>query len=152
MNDADFLAYVGDRLMDLPVVQAVALGGSRAQGTHDPDSDWDLAIYYRGRFEPDSLRALGWSGEVSEIGDWGGGVFTPLMFHLAGIPSYLVVGELAINQVLRGQLPRPKYPEALRNEAPAVWWNIASMLDVRKICSDAASGASSRAVTLRESG
>ncbi|GAA2769334.1 hypothetical protein GCM10020219_039080 [Nonomuraea dietziae] len=31
------------------------------------------------------------------------------MFHLAGIPSYLVVAELAVNQVLRGDLPRPEY-------------------------------------------
>lgn len=49
----------------------------------------------------------------------------PLMFHLAGIPSYLVVGELAINEVLCGELPRPEYPEALRRNAPGVWWGIA---------------------------
>lgn len=75
MNDAAFLDYVADRLIGLQGVLAVALGGSRAQGTHGPDSDWDLAIYYRNRFEPDSLRALGWSGEVSEIGGWGGVLF-----------------------------------------------------------------------------
>jgi hypothetical protein len=45
----------------------------------------------------------------------------PLMFHLAGIPSYLVVGELAINQVLKGTLPAPAYPEPLRRSAPDVW-------------------------------
>jgi predicted nucleotidyltransferase len=44
-----------------------------------------------------------------------------LMFHLAGIPSYLVVGELANNRVLRGVLPRPEYPAALREAAPRVW-------------------------------
>jgi hypothetical protein len=27
-----------------------------------PDSDWDFAVYYRGTFSPDSLRALGWPG------------------------------------------------------------------------------------------
>jgi hypothetical protein len=43
------------------------------------------------------------------------------MFHLAGIPSYLVVAELAIHQVLRGRLPRPDYPEALRQSAPSFW-------------------------------
>ena len=51
----------------------------------------------------------------------------PLMFHLAGIPSYLVVGELAINEVLRGDLPKPDYPEALRKKAPEVWWNDAKL-------------------------
>ncbi|GEM30875.1 hypothetical protein NN3_18820 [Nocardia neocaledoniensis NBRC 108232] len=38
----------------------------------------------------------------------------PLMFHLAGIPSYLLLAELSVNRVLRGRLPRPEYPHALR--------------------------------------
>jgi len=158
MNDMDFLDHVAGTLAGLPAVEAVTLGGSRAQGTHGPDSDWDFAVYYRGAFDPDALRAVGWPGEVSEIGGWGGGVFNggawltidgrhadvhyrdldvvehelaeaergrfhwePLMFHLAGIPSYLVVAELAVNRVLRGSLPRPAYPEALRKAAPPVW-------------------------------
>ena len=45
----------------------------------------------------------------------------PLMFHLAGIPSYLVLAELAGSQTLHGQLPRPAYPAALRRSAPAIW-------------------------------
>ncbi|WP_225822543.1 nucleotidyltransferase domain-containing protein [Streptomyces naphthomycinicus] len=158
-SDADFLAATADRLAALPAVRAVALGGSRAEGTHRPDSDWDLAVYYRGPFDPDDLRAVGWPGEVSGIGGWGGGVFNggawltidgrrvdvhyrdldvvehelaearqgrfrvePLLFHLAGIPSYLVVAELALNQVLRGGLPRPAgYPPALRRTAADRW-------------------------------
>ncbi|GHH02890.1 nucleotidyltransferase domain-containing protein [Streptomyces lanatus] len=158
-EDPAFLNHTADRLAELPTIQAVALGGSRAQGTHRPDSDWDLAVYYRGSFDPADLRALGWAGEVSEVGGWGGGVFNggawltiegrrvdvhyrdldvverelaeaeegrfrvePLLFHLAGIPSYLVVAELAINQVLRGSLPRPdRYPEKLRRTASERW-------------------------------
>ncbi|MBB4920167.1 nucleotidyltransferase domain-containing protein [Streptosporangium saharense] len=164
MTDDMFLDSVADRLAGLPAVQAVTLGGSRAQGTHAADSDWDLAIYYRGGFDPADLRAVGWPGEVSEIGGWGGGVFNggawftidgrrvdvhyrdldvveheiaearqgrfrwePLMFHLAGIPSYLVVAELATNRVLRGSLPRPEYPRALREAAPPVWRGRATM-------------------------
>ncbi|XVQ06483.1 nucleotidyltransferase domain-containing protein [Spirillospora sp. CA-255316] len=164
MTDETFLDHVADRLAALPGVRAVTLGGSRAQGTHSPDSDWDLAVYYRDGFDPAGLRALGWDGEVSDIGGWGGGVFNgggwftidgrhvdvhyrdldvvehelaearegrfhwePLMFHLAGIPSYLVVGELAINRVLRGGLPRPEYPDALREAAPPVWRGRAAM-------------------------
>jgi predicted nucleotidyltransferase len=160
-----FADGVADRLAGLPGVLAVSLGGSRAQGTHRPDSDWDLAIYYRGTFDPASLRDVGWPGEVSELGGWGGGVFNggawlridghrvdvhyrdldvvehelaearsgrfrvePLLFHLAGIPSYLVVGELAINRVLRGELPRPEYPDALRAQAPRVWWRTAEQV------------------------
>ncbi|MGA4843882.1 nucleotidyltransferase domain-containing protein [Streptomyces sp. G45] len=157
-DDAAFLDRVADRLAALPTVRAVTLGGSRAQGTATSDSDWDMAVYYRGAFDPADLRAIGWAGEVSELGAWGGGVFNggawltidgrhvdihyrdldvvehelaearqgrfrwePLMFHLAGIPSYLLVAELALNQVLRGSLPRPAYPRALRGTAPAEW-------------------------------
>jgi predicted nucleotidyltransferase len=68
MEDGGWLDRVADRLAGLPHVRAVTLGGSRAQGTHRPDSDWDLAIYYRGAFEPEALRRLGWPGDVSEIG------------------------------------------------------------------------------------
>lgn len=51
----------------------------------------------------------------------------PLMFHLAGIPSYLVVAELGINRVLCGDLPHPGYPQALRQTAPVVWMERARM-------------------------
>lgn len=163
-DDSSFLRDTADRLAALPGVRAVALGGSRAQGTHRPDSDWDLAVYYRDRLDPADLRAVGWEGEVSGIGGWGGGVFNggawlridgrrvdvhyrdlgvvehewaeaergrfrvePLLFHLAGIPSYLVVAELAVNQVLRGELPRPSaYPPALRRSAPEYWYGLAT--------------------------
>ncbi len=163
-SDRTFLDTTADRLAALPAVEAVTLGGSRAQGTERPDSDWDLAVYYRGDFDPADLRAVGWEGEVSEIGAWGGGVFNggawltiegrrvdvhyrdldvvdhewaqaeegrfrvePLMFHLAGIPTYLLVAELAINQVLRGELPRPAaYPRALRASAPEHWHGMAA--------------------------
>jgi predicted nucleotidyltransferase len=160
MDDDAFLDHVADRLGELPGVEAVTLGGSRAEGRHRPDSDWDFAIYYRSHFDPQTLRDIGWPGEVSDVGGWGGGVFNggawleidgrrsdvhyrdldtidreiaaaqegrfriePLMFHLAGIPSYLVLAELAVKQVLRGQLPTPDYPAALRERAPQVWWD-----------------------------
>jgi len=165
VDDAAFLRYVAARLADLPDVRAVTLGGSRAHGTHRPDSDWDFAIYYRGYFDPQALRDEGWPGEVFEIGGWSGGVFNggawlridgrrvdvhyrdldvldrelaesrqgrfriePLMFHLAGIPSYLIVAELALSRVLSGNLPAPTYPSELRKRAPGVWWSRAELL------------------------
>jgi len=158
VNDEGFLIYVGDRLAELPGVEAVTLGGSRAEGTHRPDSDWDFSLYYRGHFDPRALRDVGWPGEVSEVGGWSSGVFNggawleidgrrsdvhyrdldvidreiaaaqegrfsiePLLFHLAGIPSYLVLAELSVKRVLRGQLPTPEYPAALRRRAREVW-------------------------------
>ncbi|WRZ93535.1 nucleotidyltransferase domain-containing protein [Streptomyces sp. NBC_01007] len=163
-DEEKFLVHIADRLAALPAVRAVALGGSRAQGTHGPGSDWDLAVYYRGDFDPGDLREIGWQGEVSEIGGWGGGVFNggawltiderrvdvhyrdldvvehevaqaksgrfrvePLLFHLAGIPTYLIVAELAVNRVLRGDdLPRIRvYPPLLRASASARWYGTA---------------------------
>jgi predicted nucleotidyltransferase len=52
VDDDAFLRHVADRLDELPAVKAVTLGGSRAAGTHRPDSDWDFAVYYRGHFDP----------------------------------------------------------------------------------------------------
>jgi hypothetical protein len=52
----------------------VVLGGSRADGTHRPDSDWDLGLYYRAseaRFDPAAVGALGHPGSVSRLGEWG---------------------------------------------------------------------------------
>ena len=51
----------------------------------------------------------------------------PLMFHLAGIPSYLVLAELSVKRVLHGQLPTPAYPAALRQRAREVWWGRADL-------------------------
>lgn len=165
MDDTAFLEEVAERLFSLGGAEAVALGGSRAQGTARADSDWDLAVYYRGAFSPQELRDIGWEGHVSELGEWGGGVFNggawltiagrrvdvhyrdldvvereiadaedgrfriePLMFHLAGIPTYLLAAELAVNRTLRGELPRPSYPAPLRRSAPAQWWDRADAL------------------------
>jgi hypothetical protein len=43
------------------------------------------------------------------------------MFHLAGIPSYIVLAELAMHRVLSGELPRPDYPAVLRERASQAW-------------------------------
>jgi predicted nucleotidyltransferase len=158
MDDGDFLTWVSDELAMLPDVVAVALGGSRARGTHHEDSDWDFAVYYRDGFNSSQLRAKGWPGEVSDIGGWGGGVMNGgawltidgrrvdvhyrdlnevehwcreanhgrfdkqlLLFYVAGIPTYVVMAELALNVTLRGMLPRPVYPEALARDAQRRW-------------------------------
>lgn len=161
--DDNFLDHVADALKSLPGVEGVALGGSRAQGTHHPDSDWDIAVYYRERFDPEAIRQLDWPGQLSELGGWGpifngGGKLTvddhlidihyrdlglvdqihdaacrgeftiePLLFHQAGLPSYILLAELGINTTLRGRLPRWEYPDALRESAPAIWWDHADL-------------------------
>ncbi|MFF1417729.1 nucleotidyltransferase domain-containing protein [Streptomyces sp. NPDC058280] len=64
------------RLTGVRGVRAVALGGSRARGTHRPDSDWDLGVYYRGEVDVPALTALaaevtGAPVEVAGPGGWG---------------------------------------------------------------------------------
>jgi len=51
----------------------------------------------------------------------------PLLFYLAGIPTYVVVAELSLGQVLSGSLPRPGYPDALRSTASRIWQDRAAM-------------------------
>ncbi|HEU4328446.1 MAG TPA: nucleotidyltransferase domain-containing protein [Roseiflexaceae bacterium] len=55
-------------LASLPGATAVVLGGSRAQGTGDAASDWDLGLYYRGALD---LAALEARGTVHPPGAWG---------------------------------------------------------------------------------
>lgn len=162
-REVDVVGRVADALQTLPGVEAVALGGSRAQGTSHPDSDWDVAVYYRGGFDPEAIRQLGWPGQLSGLGGWGpifngGGKLTvdgvlvdihyrdlglidrvhdaacrgeftiePLLFHQAGLPSYILLAELGIGTTLRGELPQWDYPEALRESAARIWWEHAEM-------------------------
>ena len=41
--------------------------------------------------------------------------------YVAGIATYVLAGELALGRVLAGDLPRPAFPEKLRQTAPTVW-------------------------------
>lgn len=72
----DRLVEIADRLADVDGVVGVCLGGSRARGTHSPDSDYDLGLYYEAPLDTAALRALAaevTAGpvEVSEPGGWG---------------------------------------------------------------------------------
>lgn len=67
---------IARRLAEVDGIVAVALGGSRARGTHRPDSDVDLGLYYRGELDVEALRELarqvtGEPTEVTEPGGWG---------------------------------------------------------------------------------
>jgi hypothetical protein len=43
---------------------------------------------------------------------------------VAGVPTYTMPGELAINKVLAGELPEPAFPEGLRESAPPRWLHL----------------------------
>jgi hypothetical protein len=57
-----------DELMTMSGAVAVALGGSRALGSGDDRSDWDLGVYYRGAIDLSKLAAR---GLVFPPGSWG---------------------------------------------------------------------------------
>ncbi|MEU4684889.1 nucleotidyltransferase domain-containing protein [Streptomyces xinghaiensis] len=70
------LTEIADRLTDIGGVVGVCLGGSRARGTHRPDSDFDLGLYYRPPLDTAALRLLaaeltGEPVDVTEPGGWG---------------------------------------------------------------------------------
>lgn len=70
------LGHLADRLVEVPGICAVLLGGSRARGDHLPDSDVDLGLYYRPPLDVAALRKLardvaGPSADVTAPGSWG---------------------------------------------------------------------------------
>ncbi len=62
------VAELVDVLAAMPGTVAVVLGGSRALGSADAASDWDLGVYYRGAID---LTALAARGVVHPPGSWG---------------------------------------------------------------------------------
>lgn len=136
-------------------VEAVALGGSRATGTADAASDWDIGLYYRG--QPD-FSVLGRHGELHPPGSWGrimnGGAWLSLdglkvdvllrdldavehwserardgryevdalLGYVAGVLTYSLTAELALNRLVTGELPRVAgFPPALARSGAARW-------------------------------
>lgn len=80
MPERDFLSGIVDGLSRVAGVEAVVLGGSRSQGTHTADSDFDIGIYYASADALDipALDRLAarlddrrQSGLVTAIGGWG---------------------------------------------------------------------------------
>jgi hypothetical protein len=46
--------------------------------------------------------------------------------YVAGIATYVLAGELALGEVLVGDLPRPSFPDPLRENAPPRWYRLAA--------------------------
>jgi hypothetical protein len=70
------LTGLADRLVGVPGVVGVVLGGSRARGAHTADSDTDLGLYYRGPVDVEALNVLarevgGPAARVTAPGEWG---------------------------------------------------------------------------------
>lgn len=69
--------------------RAIVLGGSRAEGNDDAESDWDLGVYYRGELD---LRPLARWGEFHPPGSWG---------RIMNGGAWLTVGGLKVDVLLR---------------------------------------------------
>lgn len=74
--DGRLLQAMADDLLTVPGVRAVVLGGSRARGSHRPDSDVDLGLYYGKDLDLEALhlRAQVWHEGPARIagpGAWG---------------------------------------------------------------------------------
>lgn len=151
----DAVAELCAVLAQIKGVEAVAIGGSRATGTADAGSDWDLGVYYRGNVDLTPLESY---GQVHQPGSWGrimnGGAWLSLggekvdvllrdidtalywtaearsghyevdalLGYLAGVPTYTLMAELALNQAVHGRLPViGAYPAKLSQTGERRW-------------------------------
>jgi hypothetical protein len=76
MLDHEQLRALAERLMTVPGVVGVTLGGSRARGTHTAESDIDLGLYYRPPLDLQQLGEIardtaGPDARVTSPGEWG---------------------------------------------------------------------------------
>lgn len=99
MLDDDRLRSMADELIRVPGVRAVALGGSRARGTHRPDSDIDLGLYVDAEVDSACIAhvASGWTGEsveVAERGGWGPWVDGGAWLIVDGVPVDLILRDV----------------------------------------------------------
>lgn len=76
MISGERIAEIAARLVALPSVVGVVVGGSRARGDHLPTSDVDLGVYYEGTIDTAGLADLAQSLTGSPVpvagpGEWG---------------------------------------------------------------------------------
>lgn len=91
MLPSDQLDHLAAQLITVPGIRAVVLGGSRARGTHRPDSDVDLGLYYEGELDLGALTDLARSipgnerVEIAGPGGWGPWVNGGAWLHVDGV-------------------------------------------------------------------
>nr|WP_294692011.1 nucleotidyltransferase domain-containing protein [uncultured Friedmanniella sp.] len=98
------LQRVAGRLVEVPGVTAVMLGGSRARGAEQPDSDVDLGLYYRQPLDVQELQLLAEtlaearSGDerptVTQPGEWGPWVDGGGWLTIGGMPVDWIYRDL----------------------------------------------------------
>jgi predicted nucleotidyltransferase len=106
-----WIQELANQIAQVPGVEAVVLGGSRATGTHMPNSDVDLGIYYRsGRpLDVAALAALAQAIDdqrrpdlVTPIGGWGPWINGGGWLTVGGVPVDFIYRDMdRVVQVIR---------------------------------------------------
>lgn len=113
-----FIHHVVGRLQAIEGIVAIALGGSRARGTHTPQSDVDLGLYYQPENPPDLLALNHLAAELDDnhrtnlitpIGGWGKWINGGGWLKVDGTSVDFLYKDIAqVNQVIdechRGQI------------------------------------------------
>ncbi|MFE7108998.1 nucleotidyltransferase domain-containing protein [Streptomyces sp. NPDC057575] len=116
------------RLTALPGIRAVALGGSRARGTHRPDSDWDLGLYYRGTPDVAALTALasevqGSPAEVAGPGGWGPWVDGGAWLRVDGVPVDWILRDLDRVEAVWADCREGRFEVGVQPGHPLGFWS-----------------------------
>ena len=122
------VAEMAARLTQVPGVRAVLLGGSRARGTHRPDSDWDLGVYYRGTPDTAALSALaaafqGSPVEVTGPGGWGPWVNAGGWLRVDGVQVDWILRDLDRVEAVWADCREGRYEVGVQPGHPLGFWS-----------------------------
>ncbi|WP_123463970.1 nucleotidyltransferase domain-containing protein [Streptomyces sp. NBC_01383] len=119
---------MAEQLGAVPGIRAVVLGGSRARGTHRPDSDWDLGLYYRGVPDLAALTALarevqGSPVEVAGPGGWGPWVNGGAWLRVDGTPVDWILRDLDRVEAVWSDCRQGRYEVGVQPGHPLGFWS-----------------------------
>lgn len=124
-SDWDFGLYYRDGV-DTDAIRATGWSGR----VFEPD-EWGRIVNGGAWLEIDGVRVDLIYRDLDEVERWtseaeaGRFEIQREVGYVAGIATYVLAGELALNEVLAGELPRPSFPAPLRETAPALWNRLA---------------------------
>ena len=132
------MADIVETLMAIPGAVAVARARREdAIGLEMPGKEPPYLVYYRGDLDTTELDKLELEGDVirrdletveRRVAEASEGTFEidAMDGWLAGMPTYVLVGELASCEVVAGEVQRPDFPPALREGAARRWRDMAA--------------------------
>jgi hypothetical protein len=100
MTTGDWVGSFARDLAGVPNVAGVVLGGSRARGTQNDLSDYDIGVYYHGDIDPEAVAAViaryhdeGEELTVTAPGEWGPWINGGAWFKAGGVKADLLYRE-----------------------------------------------------------